>query len=153
LKGTKFVCIDIFFKATPESNGLLPNLKENLFKKLFSHSGQVLKIVDKNLSHIALHKKFCRSTPKIFSIYQTSMNLFHAIKTAPQEIQSVTLNDRRNVRLSFVKENKYKVGLNLVKNRLHSITNVVDKKWIDLSLESYKLECKKRIIQNSLLSL
>ena len=81
------------------------------------------------------------------------MNLFHAIKTAPQEIQSVTLNDRRNVRLSFVKENKYKVGLNLVKNRLHSITNVVDKKWMDLSLESYKLECKKRIIQNSLLSL
>ena len=81
------------------------------------------------------------------------MNLFHAIKTAPQEIQSVTLNDRRNVRLSFVKENKYKVGLNLVKNRLHSITNVVDKKWMDLSLESYKLECKKRIIQNSLVSL
>jgi len=88
---------------------LLPNLKENLFKKLFSHSGQVLKIVDKKLSHIALHKKFCRSTPKIFSIYQTSMNLFHTIKTAPQEIQSVTLNDRRNVRLSFVKENNYKV--------------------------------------------
>jgi len=81
------------------------------------------------------------------------MNLFHAIKTAPQEIQSVTLNDRRNVRLSFVKENKYKVGLNLVKNRLHSITNVVDKKWMDLSLESYKLECKKCIIQNSLLLL
>jgi len=47
-----------------------------------------------------------------------------------------------NERLSFVKENKYKVGLNLLKNR-HSITNVVDKKWIDLSLESYKLECKK----------
>jgi hypothetical protein len=81
------------------------------------------------------------------------MNLFHAIKTAPQEIQSVTLNDRSNVRPSFVKENKYKVGLNLVKNRLHSITNVVNKKWIDLSLESYKLECKKCIIQNSLLSL
>ncbi len=58
----------------------------------------------------------------------------------------------RNVRLSFVKENKYKVGLNLVNNRLNSITNVVDKKWIDLSLESYKLECKKRIIQNSLLT-
>jgi exonuclease III len=150
----KLITANVFSKLYYASMvWLLPNLKENLFKKLFSHSGQVLKIVDKNLSHIALHKKFCRSTPKIFSIYQTSMNLFHAIKTAPQEIQSVTLNDRRNVRLSFVKENKYKVGLNLVKNRLHSITNVVDKKWMDLSLESYKLECKKRIIQNSLLSL
>ncbi len=37
-----------------------------------------------------------------------------------------------------------------IKYRLHSITNVVNKKWMDLSLESYKLECKKRIIQNSL---
>jgi hypothetical protein len=57
-----------------------------------------------------------------------NLNLFHAVKTSPEEIQSVTLNDRRNTRLSFVKENKYKVGLNLVKNRLHSVTNVVDKK-------------------------
>jgi len=75
------------------------------------------------------------------------------LKTSLEEIQSVTLNDRRNTRLSFVKANKYKVGLNLVKNRLHSVTIVVDTKWMDLSLESYKLECKKRIIQNSLLSL
>jgi len=50
-------------------------------------------------------------------------------------------------------KNTVKVGLNLVKNRLHSMTNVANKKWIDLSLESYKLECKKHIIQNSLLSL
>ena len=39
------------------------------------------------------------------------------------------------------------------KNRLHSLTNVVDKTWIDLSLESKKLECKKRVIQSSLISL
>jgi hypothetical protein len=36
---------------------------------------------------------------------------------------------------------------------LHSVTNVVDKKWIDLSLESYKLECKKHVMQSSLISL
>jgi len=37
----------------------------------------------------------------------------------------------------------------LLKQKLviNSITNVVDKKWMDLSLESYKLECKKRIIK------
>ncbi len=90
---------------------------------------------------------------EFLTIYQTSLNLFHAVKTSPEEVQSVTLNDRRNTRLSFVKANNYKVGLNLVKNRLHSVTNVIDKKWIDLSLESYKLECKKRVIQSSLISL
>ncbi len=85
-----------------------------------------LKIVDMNLSYVNLHIKFNRSTPKI-----SSLNLFHAVKTSPEEVQSVTLNDRRNTRLSFLKANNYKVGLNLVKNRLHSVTNVVDKKWID----------------------
>jgi len=83
----------------------------------------------------------------------TPLNLFHAIKTSLEEIQSVTLNDRRNTRLSFIRANKYKVGLNLVKNRLHSVTNVVDKKWMDLSVENSKLECKILITQNSLLSL
>ncbi len=45
-----------------------------------------------------------------------------------KKVQYVTLNDRRNTRLSFVKENNYKVDLNLVKNRFHLVTNVVDKK-------------------------
>ncbi len=39
----------------------------------------------------------------------------NTVKTSPEEVQSVTLNDRRNTRLSFVKANNYKVGLNLVK--------------------------------------
>ncbi len=63
---------------------LLPNLKEKLFKKLFSHSGQILKMIDKDLSYMSLHKKFNRSPPKIFSIYQTAINLFHAKNNIPQ---------------------------------------------------------------------
>ncbi len=42
---------------------------------------------------------------------------FHAVKTSPEEVQSVTLNDRRNTRLTFVKANNYNVGLNLVKKQ------------------------------------
>ncbi len=122
------------FKIVLCFNGLVTTKPQRkFFFKLFSHSGQVLKIIDKNLSHVDLHKKFSKSTPKIFSIYQTSLNLFHPVKTSLEEIQSVTLNYRRNTRLSFIKANKNKVGLNLVKIRLHSVTNVVDKKWMDLS--------------------
>ncbi len=50
---------------------------KRLFKKLFSHSGQILKLIDNDLSYMSLHKKFNRSTPKIFSIYQTAINLYH----------------------------------------------------------------------------
>jgi hypothetical protein len=132
---------------------LLPNLKEKLFKKLFSHSGKVLSIVDKNCSYLELHKKHNRSTPKIFALYQTSLNLYHTFKKTPDELNAVTLNDRRNARLTFVRNNKCKVGLNMIKNRMRSISNVIDKDWLVLSEDSFKLSCKKRIIQNSLMSM
>ena len=70
-----------------------------------------------------------------------------------EKVESVTLTERRNVRLSYVRNNNFKVGLNLIKNRLRSIANVIDKVWMDMNVDSYKLNCKKRIIQESLLSL
>jgi len=136
---------------------LLPNLKERLFKKLFSHSGQILKLIDNDLSYMSLHKKFNRSTPKIFSIYQTAINLYHVKNNIPLghqvEIQQITLQNRRNCRATFVRANRFKVGLNVIKNRLRSITNIIDKTWLDLPINTFKLQCKIRIIQNSLLSM
>ena len=133
------------------------SLKERLFKKLFSHSGQILKLIDNDLSYMSLHKKFNRSTPKIFSIYQTAINLYHVKNNIPLghqvEIQQVTLQSRRNSRATFVRANRFKVGLNVIKNRLRSITNIIDKTWLDLPINTYKLQCKIRIIQNSLLSM
>lgn len=133
---------------------LLPNLKESIFGRLFSHSGRILKIIDRNSSYRMLHKKYNRATPKIFSLYQTAINLYITHKDpSPNALATVTLNDRRNERLTFVRNNRFKVGLNLIANRLRSVSNVVDKKWLDLNLETYKLKCKMRIIQDSLSSL
>ena len=136
---------------------LLPNLKEKLFRKLNSHSGQILKIINNYLSNTELHKKFVRATPKIFSLYQTAVNLYNIKNNIPcnyaESLSSITLSNRRNMRLSFVRNNRYKVGLNNIHNRLRSISNVVDKNWLDNTVAAYKLNCKKRIIQNSLVSL
>jgi hypothetical protein len=101
-----------------------------------------------------LHKKYNRSTPKIFALYQTSLNFYFAHKNVPtnypQELETVVLNERINERFTFVRNNRFKVGLNLLKKRLRSVTNVIDKSWIDLNVEFFKLQCKIRIIQNSL---
>ena len=133
---------------------LLPNLKELFFGRLLSHSGRILKIVDHNYSYRILHKKFNRATPRIFSLYQTAVNLYTASKSpSSNELVTVTLNDRRNERLTFVRNNRFKVGLNLVANRLRSVSNVIDKKWLSLNMETFKLRCKIRIIQDSLSSL
>ncbi len=85
---------------------LIPNLKEKLFSKLFSHSGQILKIINNNLSYVELHKKFVRATPRIFSLYQTAINFYNTKNTTPcnhiAKINSVTLS---------VRQKKYKIVL------------------------------------------
>jgi len=64
------------------------------------------------------------------------------------------MTDRRNLRQTFVRNNRYRrVGLNIVKNRLRSITNIIDKTWMDKNVKNFKLCCKRRIIQDLLESL
>ena len=44
---------------------LLPTLKEDLFKRLYSQSGKILKAIDKDLGYVQLHKKYKSATPRI----------------------------------------------------------------------------------------
>ncbi len=137
--------------------GSYQNLNEKAFKKLYSQSGRALKILDDSLSYIALHKKFKRATPKLFALYQTSLNLFIGKNNSPfpitDQLNHITLTDRRNLRLTFVRQNRFRIGLNCIENRMRSLNNVIDKNWLELSIENYKLKCKIRIIQQSLESM
>ncbi len=120
---------------------------------MFSYSGKILKLIDTSLSFTALHKKLKRATPKLFALYQTSVNLFNCKNKCPfpidDHLNNITLTNRRNQLLTFVRQNRFKVGLNCVENRMRSISNVIDKYWLDLSEKSYKLQCKIRVIQSS----
>jgi hypothetical protein len=137
---------------------LLPTLKESLYKKLFSQSGQCLSICNRELSHINLHKKYLRATPKLFSLYQTAVNYYetmtendHALETP--DIRLNTLSDRRNIMLTFVRTNKYKVGLNLLSNRLRAISKCIPKNCISQTKNQFKTFCKINLIQKGLLLL
>ena len=130
---------------------LIPNLKESLFKKLYSQSGKCLKIIDLTKSYRDLHVSYQRATPKLFALYQTSLYYYDAEETIA--VQSNTVNDRRNKYLTFVRSNKYRQGLNSISNRLRSISNMIEKSWPTLASETLKLKCKINIIQAGLLLL
>ncbi len=154
----KLLTLNVFSKLYYASQvWLLPNLNEKAYQKLYSQSGKVLKMLDVSLSYISLHKKFKRATPKLFALYQTSINLFNCKNNSPfpitDQLNQITLTDRRNLRLTFVRQNRFKVGLNCIENRMRSLNNVIDKNWLELSIENYKLKCKIRIIQHSLESM
>ena len=134
---------------------LLPTLKESLYKSLLSQSGQCLKLLNRDLSYVSLHKKYLRATPKLFAHYHTAVNYFEAInekiyfQEVPELINNV-LSDRRNLMLTFVRRNNYKIGLNLLSNRLRSISNCIPKNSLSLSKTQFKTFCKVNIIQKGL---
>ena len=135
---------------------LLPNLKERHFSRLYSQSGRNLKLINKELSYRVLHVTFSRATPKIFAMYQTCINYYDLLHNTTQlmieqeKLQHVTLNDRRNMQQTFVRINNSRAGLNNIVNRLRSITNMLDKNWLNLSRDNFKLKCKKFIVQTQL---
>lgn len=137
---------------------LLPTLKQNLQKRLYSQSGNSLKLIERELTFIQLHKKYNRATPYIYSLYMSTLNLFdlnHRRQPLQEydNLQLITMNDRRNVKLVFIRNNKYKIGLNRLSNRMRSVTNVVNKSWMNLSRERFKKLCKDNIIKQMLLEL
>ena len=69
------------------------------------------------------------------------------------EIESVTsntLNDCRNKKIVFTTNNNCKIGLNIPSNRLRSVSNLIEKEWLELSKDTFKLNVKIHIIQDGL---
>jgi len=137
---------------------LLPTLKETLYRKLFSQSGQCLNICNKELWYVNLHKKYLRATPKLFSLYHMAVSYYetmteydHALETPDTRVN--TLSDHRNVMLTFIRINKYKVGLNLLSNRLRAISKCIPKNCILQTKNQFKTFCKINLIQKGLLLL
>jgi hypothetical protein len=138
--------------------GFYPQLNRTCKKRLFSQSGNSLKLIESELTFMQLHKKYNRATPYIYSPYMSTLNLFdlNHRRISLQEydnLQHITTNDRRNVKLVFIWNNKYKIGLNRLSNRMHLVTNVVNKLWMNLSRECFKKVCKDNIIKQMLLEL
>ena len=135
---------------------LIPSLKRALKKKLFSASGNGLRLLERDTSFTELHKKYNRATPTQFQKYTTAVSFYDLIqKEIPEEdwigLQFSIQNDRRNTRLSFQSNNTYRCGLNCLPNRLKSITNEIDKDWVNLTRDVYKMRCKKRLITEKLI--
>ena len=42
----------------------------------------------------------------------------------------------------LIKRQNYDVGENALPNRMHELNNMIEKNWLNLNLESYKVKCK-----------
>ena len=44
--------------------------------------------------------------------------------------------------MKFIKNQNYDVGKNILLNRFCDLNDLIDKTWMNLSLETYKIKCK-----------
>ena len=58
-------------------------------------------------------------------------------------------DNERATKLSFIRRQNYDVGKNILLNRLHVLNDKIDKNWINLSLNSYKMKCKELFLMNN----
>ena len=130
----------------------LPTLKNTLQQSLLSASAGALKVclwyVDIGLSYINIQKICGRASPEMLMSYKLTLCIqklynvrFNSIKfRVPNSNQILT---GRQTKFFTLKSNKFKVGINLLANIFYLLNNTIPLTWLNMSLNSFKIKCKK----------
>ena len=133
----------------------LTTLKQELKKKLLTASVNALKLfstwTNENVSFKSLHNTNKRSTPIKMSMYKLAIQLFKLYNSENTTPDWIDLNLQQNFNgrsTKFLVSNcaKYKIGSNLLVNRLSALHNTIELSWLNLSLNSYKIKCKSLLL-------
>ena len=130
----------------------LPSLKPTLKQKLLSASARALKVcnsqADNYMSFEAIHELCKRATPSKIQKFKLAICLHKLYNIEFNPTEFYLLNDNQVVtsrqrNFIILKSNKTRVGLNSLANRLHSINGDIPLEWLNLSIETFKIRCKK----------
>ena len=131
---------------------LIPSLKPQLKQQLLSASARALRICTPNynnlMSYEQIHAINKRATPNQMMLYKHSLLLYKIWNDAIYSKDWLALNFQQNFNLRCNKVMLYetsncKVGKNLSPNRLKVINGLIEFDWLNLSSNSYKINCKK----------
>ena len=103
---------------------------------------------DPTLSYEKIHEMNNRATPEMFTCYKHALVLFKLYNNNTVEEEWISLNwqhqfsIRGNV-FKVTRNNKLRVGNNIMINRMSILNNKIQLNWLNLSYESFKLKCKE----------
>ena len=151
----KVFCYTSLYYAS--SVWLTPSLHASLKSKLFSASGKILSII-KIASYKKLHKEFTRATPEMWQNYELAVSLYDLTATKQpisdwHILQKNVLQNRRSSKALFTSSNKLRCGINILPNRMKTISNRIERSWFQLTRVAFKLKCKNEFITTPLLNL
>ena len=128
-----------------------PGLARDLHKKLKYASANALKLCTPGLTvlntHTEIHRMADRALPEKMCLYRHAMIMYKLFNNMLCENEFIEMNfqlcdNARSRKITFIKNQRFNVGKNILLNRLYDLNNMIEKDWLNLSLETYKIKCK-----------
>jgi hypothetical protein len=103
------------------------------------------------VSFVDLHKITNRTSPNNVGLYKIAIQLYKTFNLLLPEKEWVRLNwqqtfTSRQMTFKIIRNNKYKVGMNCQSNKFHVLNEKIPLLWLNKSLASFKIECKKLLL-------
>ena len=137
----------------------LPTLSKNSKHLILSASANALKLCNQfyspNISYIDLHTIHNRALPNKFCLYRHSLLLHKAFRNEipPKDwidLNFQLINTRRQMFFEIRNQARFKVGNNILSNRLSCLNKKITLDLLNLPLETYKIKCKELFLKLSI---
>ena len=129
----------------------IPGLTRILQKKIKLASANALRLCAPGIStystHTEIHQIAGRALPEKMCIYRHAIMMYKLFNNIICDNEFMHLNfqfydNDRGQKIVFLKDQTYDVGKNILLNRFCELNNMIDKNWLSLSLETFKIKCK-----------
>ena len=126
------------------------NIWASLKQQLLSCSSEALKLCGRlgwTISFERLHSLHKRANLMSMMRYKHSLELYKLYNGSNDRKDWIDLNfqqnfNNRNNFINVFENSRLKVGRNLLVNKIRCINGLINKDWMNLSLNSYKAKCK-----------
>ena len=133
----------------------IPKLNKQLKSHLKTASASALKICTPNynmyMSYNTLHSINKRAQPSQILLYKHAILLYKIYLFNIPHLEWVSLNfnqilTSRQTKFEIHNSPNYRVGNNILSNRLSVINKQIDLDWLNLGLDSFKIKCKSKFL-------
>ena len=127
-----------------------------MIKNLKAATANALKLCLQGITilntHPEIHNLARKAMPANVCLYRHVIMAFKLIKGELCEDEFVQLNfqlvdNARQTKQNFIKIQRFDVGKNILLNRLYVLNGKIDKSWMNLSLDSFKIKCKELFLR------
>ena len=104
------------------------------------------------LTHTEIHNRAKRALPDDICTYRHALMLHKLMRSELCDNEMMWLNfqivdNARSKTWSFTMRQNFDVGKNILINRMHILNGKVDKNWLNLSIDTYKIKCKEKFLK------